>query len=78
MIHEASPAQSIVAMAASNFGVGWIASRHQQFPRRGVVYREIVPETPKLTLGVAFNKGDTSSNVKRFLAIAKRMGRSVA
>lgn len=76
-IHEASPAQSIVAMAAANFGVGWIASRHQQFPRKGVVYREVIPSPPQFTLGIAYNRGDSSLLVRTFIDTAKRMGKAV-
>ncbi len=77
MIHEASPAQSIIALAASNFGVGWIASRYQQFPRPGIVYREIIGPAPVLTLGVAHNQGETAPAIQRFLAIARRVGQTV-
>jgi DNA-binding transcriptional LysR family regulator len=77
MIHEASPAQSIVALAAANFGVGWIASRYQQFSRPGVVYREIIGPAPSLTLGVAYNQDESAPAIQKFLSVATKIGRTV-
>ncbi|MDE1994082.1 MAG: LysR family transcriptional regulator [Rhizobiaceae bacterium] len=77
MIHEASPAQSIVALAAANFGVGWIASRYQQFSRPGVVYREIIGPAPSLTLGIAYNQDETAPAIQKFLSVATKIGRTV-
>ncbi|MGV1791826.1 LysR family transcriptional regulator [Rhizobium lusitanum] len=77
MIHEASPAQSIVAMAAANFGVGWIASRYQQFARPGIVYRELLGPAPFLTLGIAYNEGETAPAIRKFLAVATEIGKTI-
>jgi DNA-binding transcriptional LysR family regulator len=77
LLHEAAPAQTLIALVAANFGVGWIASHHQHFPRAGVVYREIAGPVPRMTLGVAYNQGDTSPAINNFLKIAEGVGRSI-
>jgi DNA-binding transcriptional LysR family regulator len=77
IVHEAHPAQTLIALAAADFGVGWIASIHQQFPRPGVVYRDIIGPAPKLTIGVVYNNGDTSPAIEKFLAIATKVGDSL-
>jgi DNA-binding transcriptional LysR family regulator len=77
IILEASPAQSIVALAAAGYGVGWIASRHQQFPRAGVVYRRLVGPGPQLTLGVAYDARNAPPELQSFVATAKLTGQGI-
>jgi DNA-binding transcriptional LysR family regulator len=77
IILEASPAQSIVALAAAGYGVGWIASRHQQFPRCGVVYRRLVGPGPQLTLGVAYDAHNAPPELQSFVATAKLTGQGI-
>ncbi|NYZ14524.1 LysR family transcriptional regulator [Azospirillum sp. RWY-5-1] len=77
VILEASPAQSIIALAAANFGIGLIASRLQQFDRPGVVYRPLDGPAPHLTLGVAYQSDDSSPAIRTFLDVATEVGRSV-
>src|SRR5690606_6284863 len=52
-IIEASPVQSIIAMAACGAGVGFVASRVQRIQRRGAVFRTIAGPRPHITLGIA-------------------------
>ena len=77
VILEASPAQSIIALAAVNFGIGLIASRLQQFDRPGVVYRPLDGPAPRLTLGVAYQGDDTSPAIRTFLNVAAAIGKTV-
>ena len=77
VILEASPAQSIIALAAANFGIGLIASRLQQFDRPGVVYRPLDGPAPRLTLGVAYQGDDTSPAIRTFLNVAAAIGKTV-
>jgi DNA-binding transcriptional LysR family regulator len=77
VILETTPAQSIIAMAAADFGIGFIASEYQRLDRPGVVYRKLDGVTPYLSLGVACQPDDASPAVKTFLAVAERVGKSV-
>lgn len=74
LILEASPAQSIIALAAADFGIGLIASRLQQYDRPGVVYRVLDGPAPYLTLGVAFPGDETSPAIQSFLDAAIAVG----
>ncbi len=72
---EASPAQSIIALAAAGFGVGWIASELQQFPRADVVYRALTGPSPRFTLGVCHRGPAVSPSVDGFIQAAIAAGR---
>jgi DNA-binding transcriptional LysR family regulator len=77
LILEASPAQSIIALAAADFGIGLIASSLQQFDRPGAVYRPLEGPGPTLTLGVAYQSDDTSPAIRTFLDVAVAIGEQV-
>lgn len=77
VILETTPAQSIIAMAAADFGIGFIASEYQRLDRPGVVYRKLDGVTPYLSLGVAYQADDESPAVNTFLAVAERVGKGV-
>jgi DNA-binding transcriptional LysR family regulator len=77
VILETTPAQSIIAMAAADFGIGFIASEHQMLARPGVVFRKLTGVTPHLSLGVAYDGTDVSPAMKVFLEIAQRVGAQV-
>lgn len=74
VILESSPAQSIIALAAADFGIGLIASRLQQFDRPGVTYRPLEGPAPYLTLGVAYPSDETSPAIRTFLDVATAVG----
>jgi DNA-binding transcriptional LysR family regulator len=78
VILEASPAQSIIALATANFGIGFIASGFQRLPRPGAVYRELRGPAPYLSLGVAYHADDTSPAVRVFLDVAEAVGKTVS
>lgn len=73
-IIEMTPAQSIVAVAACNLGVGFIASRSQHFERPPVVYRRIAGPAPSFTLGIARRADAASPATKTFIEIAVEQG----
>lgn len=75
-IQEASPAQSIIGLAACNLGVGFIASRLQHYDRPGVVYRRLEGPAPAFTLGVAHRPEPTRA-VELFVETARRVGAEV-
>ena len=69
-ILEASPAQSIVAMAACNLGVGFIASKVQRYDRPLAVFRKLSGPGPFLTLGAASLGEPQPPMVRQFLDLA--------
>ncbi|HEY0294656.1 MAG TPA: LysR substrate-binding domain-containing protein [Bordetella sp.] len=77
VILEITPAQSIIAMAAAGFGIGFIASEYQLLPRPGVVFRKLEGVAPSLSLGVAYDGSDVSPAMKVFLELAQRIGAQV-
>lgn len=73
-IQEATPAQSIVGLAACNLGVGFIASRLQHYDRPGVVYRRLEGPAPAFTLGVAHRPDHGPASLRTFVELAVRVG----
>lgn len=69
-IIDASPAQSIVAMAACNLGVGFIASKVQHYDRPLAVFRKLSGPGPFLTLGAASLGEPQPPMVGQFLDLA--------
>lgn len=76
-IVEAVPAQSIVAMAACDVGIGFVASKVQHYDRPPAVYRKLRGPAPRLTLGGAHAGGRISPLVRQFLDIAVEVGAAV-
>ena len=77
VILEASPAQSIVALAASGIGIGLIASELQHFPQPFVVFKKLSGSAPKLSLGIVYSNTFTSLAVKNFVDVAHRVGKTL-
>lgn len=73
-IVEAAPAQSIVAMAACNVGVGFIASRVQHHHRPPAIFRQLSGPAPYFTLGAAYASHRVTPMLKQFLDIAQEVG----
>lgn len=78
VILEASPAQSIVGLAASGVGIGFIASQLQHFPQPWVVFKSLTGPAPKLSLGVAYSPLMPSVSVKNFVDVALRVGKTLS
>lgn len=76
-VAEAFPAQSIVALAACNFGIGFIASDVQHFQRPMAVFRRLGGPAPSITLGVAVRANDPSPLTATFRKAAVDAGRDV-
>jgi len=77
VIVEASPAQSIVALAACGVGVGWIASQQQHFAHPLAVFRALKGAAPVLTIGTSWVGAKTSVALQGFLAAAQEIGRAL-
>jgi DNA-binding transcriptional LysR family regulator len=77
-IVEASPVQSIIAMAACGTGVGFVASRVQRMQRRGAVFRDIAGPRPHITLGIAFPASGPGNLAAAFAECAKEVAEELA
>ena len=74
-IIEVSPAQAIIAFAGSSLGIGFIASKQQQFQHPHVVYRPLEGPKPCFTLGTVYRKENVSPVVMTFKKIAEEVGK---
>ncbi len=77
-IIEAAPAQSIVAMAACDMGVGFVASQLQHYARPLATYRRLRGPGPRLTLGVIRPSERVSPAIEEFIGIATAVGASLS
>ena len=71
-IIEVAPAQSIVALAACDLGIGFVASRVQLFDRPLVTYRDLEEGGPAVRIAVAYRREANAPMVKQFLAAARK------
>lgn len=69
-ILETSPAQSIVAMAACNLGIGFVASEVQQYDRPHAVFRTIAGPAPSLKTAVAYSPHALVPMARQFISVA--------
>ena len=76
-IVEVAPAQTIIAMAACDMGVGFTASKVQCHKREFATFRKLSGPQPYLTLGAAFSGPQCPSVMRRFIDIAKEVGAKV-
>ncbi len=75
-IIEVSPAQAIIAFASTGSGIGFIASKQQQFPHPHVVYRPLQEEPkPYFTLGIVYRKEPANSVLMTFKKIVEEIGK---
>lgn len=75
---HADPAQSIIAMVAAGFGIGFIAARAQRMARAGVVYRPFRSRPPTLAIGLAVAPGHSDAAVTHFMTAAEEVGRELS
>jgi len=78
VILEASPAQSIVGLAACGVGIGFIASELQHFPQPLVVFKPLTGPAPKLSLGIAYLPTAPTLAVEQFVNVALRVGKTLS
>lgn len=74
-IVEMAPAQSIVASAACNLGVGFVAFPVQQFDRRLVTYRSLGEDAPLLQIATALPHDAAAVAARQFAAVAEEVWR---
>lgn len=73
-IIEVAPAQAIISFAGSGLGIGFIASKLQQFQHPHVVYRQINGTRPYFALGTIHRREKLNHAVKIFKKIAEEIG----
>jgi len=73
-ITEVSPAQAIIAFAGMDIGIGFIASKAQQFRHPNVVYRPLTGDRPYFALGTIHRRDSVNPVIKVFKNIAKEVG----
>ncbi|TBW39448.1 LysR family transcriptional regulator [Siculibacillus lacustris] len=74
---ETYPAQSIVAMAACGFGVGFIASEVQHFIRPMATFRTLDGPAPQMTVGVAYHRETMSPLISALVRVAVTVGETI-
>ena len=77
VILEASPAQSIVGLAACGVGIGLIASELRHFAQPLAVFRSLTGPAPILTLGASCSSDSACLAVQNFVDVAKQIGRKL-
>jgi DNA-binding transcriptional LysR family regulator len=73
---EASQTVSIVYMVAAGFGVSIVPQSLESLRAEGVAYLRIEGEAPRALVSLAYRKGDPSTLVRNFVALARRTAQS--
>jgi DNA-binding transcriptional LysR family regulator len=73
---EASQTVSIVYMVAAGFGVSIIPQSLEQLHVEGVAYVQIEGDAPRALVSLAYRRGDRSTVVRNFVALARRTAQS--
>jgi DNA-binding transcriptional LysR family regulator len=66
-IIEVSPAQSIVALAACNLGIGFVAAEVQHYNRPFATYRPLTSDGPALMIAAAYPRSDPAQTALQFV-----------
>lgn len=75
IIDGISPAQAIIAYAGAGMGIGFIASKLQQFKHPNVLYRQLEGNRPYFTLGTVHRRENMNPVIRTFIRIAQEVGR---
>jgi len=73
---EASQTVSIVYMVAAGFGVSIVPQSLEQLHSEGVAYLQIEGDAPRALVSLAYRRGDRSTVVRNFVALARRTAQS--
>jgi DNA-binding transcriptional LysR family regulator len=73
---EASQTVSIVYMVAAGFGVSIVPQSLEQLHAEGVAYLQIEGDAPRALVSLAYRRGDRSTIVRNFVALARRTAHS--
>ncbi|HEX4522528.1 MAG TPA: LysR family transcriptional regulator [Casimicrobiaceae bacterium] len=75
---EAIQMQTIVSLVSAGLGVALVPASLRHMRRRGVVYRQLREESPRLTVLLAWRAGNRSACLSRFVATARASVRATA
>jgi DNA-binding transcriptional LysR family regulator len=67
--------QTIVGLVASGIGVALVPASLRNFRRKGVVYKTVRSLSPKVEMGMVWQRGDTSAVLSAFLDVVGEVGR---
>lgn len=70
---EAIQMQTIISLVAADMGVAIAPASLQNLQRTGVVYQQIHPPTPKVTIAMIWRKHETSPSIQKFLQIVRQV-----
>jgi DNA-binding transcriptional LysR family regulator len=73
---EASQTVSIVYMVAAGFGISIVPQSLEQLHSEGVAYLRIEGHAPRALVSLAYRRGDRSTVVRNFVALAQQTARS--
>ena len=70
VVQEVEAAQTRLGLVAAGIGISFILSSTQNLSAKGVVYRSLDEELPKLQLSLAWQKDNLSPVLQKFLQVA--------
>jgi DNA-binding transcriptional LysR family regulator len=73
---EAIQMQTIISLVSAGMGLALVPASLQHLARTGVRYLQLEDEPPALETGLAWRKGDTSTTLAAFLALAETQAAS--
>ena len=75
---EAVQMQTIVSLVSAGLGVALVPASLRDLRRRGVVYRRLREDSPRLTVLLAWRAANRSACLAQFVAAARASGRKAA
>ena len=75
---EAIQMQTIVSLVSAGLGVALVPASLRDLRRRGVVYRRLREDSPRLTVLLAWRAANRSACLAQFVAAARASGRKAA
>lgn len=76
VMQEVNEMQVMLGFVAAGLGIALLSASVKQFPRPGVVYRELQPSTPEVALAVVWRRDDLSPVLQAFLGVVRELARS--
>ena len=67
--------QAAIALVGAGLGISPVPATAQGFKRKGVVYRPLRPQTPRMEMGLAWRRDDDSAVVQQFRRVVRETAR---
>ncbi len=71
-VHEVDNVHTMLELISAGFGVSLMRSSVQAIPQKGVVFRELL-HSPEVETGIAYRRGNRSSDIPLFIQVAKEV-----